>query len=52
MWQERVLDEDIYPAEQALNDARERLSQFNAEFRIQLPSGEIRWIKSGGRCFV
>ncbi|EGA71151.1 histidine kinase [Vibrio sinaloensis DSM 21326] len=46
MWQERVLDEDIYPAEQALNDARERLSQFNAEFRIQLPSGEIRWIKA------
>lgn len=46
MWQNRVLDEDIYSAEQALNDAKESLTQFNSEFRIQLPSGEIRWIKA------
>lgn len=46
MWQNRVLDEDIYPAEKALTEAREQLSQFNSEFRIELPNGQIRWIKA------
>ena len=46
MWQERVLDEDIFTAEKSLNKARENLTQFNAEFRIQLPDQRIRWIKA------
>ncbi|NRB67764.1 MAG: response regulator [Vibrio sp.] len=46
MWQERVLDEDIFTAEESLNKARENLTQFNAEFRIQLPDQGIRWIKA------
>jgi PAS domain S-box-containing protein len=46
MWQERVLEEDIFTAEEALNKARENLTQFNSEFRIQLPDKEIRWIKA------
>ncbi|MCG9579753.1 response regulator [Vibrio tubiashii] len=46
MWQERVHPEDVDFAEQALLSARENLSQFNAEFRILLPSGDIRWVKA------
>ncbi|USD35206.1 MULTISPECIES: ATP-binding protein [Vibrio] len=46
MWQERVLEEDVYSAEEALNKARENLTQFNSEFRIQLPDGNIRWVKA------
>nr|WP_284676656.1 ATP-binding protein [Vibrio sinus] len=46
MWQQCVLPEDIDAAEYALSNARETLTQFNAEFRIQLPMGEIRWIRA------
>jgi len=46
MWQERVHPDDLEHAEQSLLSARETLSQFNAEFRIQLPGGDIRWVKA------
>ncbi|WP_245688494.1 PAS domain-containing hybrid sensor histidine kinase/response regulator [Vibrio sonorensis] len=46
MWQKRVLPEDAEVAEKLLNEARENLSQFNTEFRIRVPSGEVRWIKA------
>ncbi|RTZ18327.1 response regulator, partial [Vibrio aquaticus] len=46
MWQERVHPDDIEHAEQSLLHARETLSQFNSEFRILLPSGDIRWVKA------
>lgn len=46
MWQERVHPHDVSHAEEALLHAKETLSQFIAEFRIQMPDGEIRWIKA------
>lgn len=46
MWQERVHPEDIDHAEHSLLSARENLTQFNSEFRILLPSGNIRWVKA------
>ncbi|TFH92598.1 response regulator [Vibrio ouci] len=46
MWQERVHPDDLEQSEHSLITARETLGQFNAEFRIQLPSGDIRWVKA------
>ena len=46
MWKSAVLPEDIEAAENALSHARATLTQFNAEFRIQLPMGETRWIRA------
>ena len=46
MWRGRVLPEDVEAAEQELAFARESLSQFNSEFRIKLPNGEVHWIKA------
>ncbi|MFW7525750.1 ATP-binding protein [Vibrio ostreicida] len=46
MWQQRVIADDVVAAEQALTQARETLSRFHAEFRIQLPDGTLRWIKA------
>ncbi|KOO15711.1 histidine kinase [Vibrio xuii] len=46
MWQERVHPDDLEQAEHSLISARETLSQFNSEFRIQHPSGDIRWVKA------
>lgn len=46
MWRERVHPDDLFDSEQALLLAREGLRQFNADFRIVIPSGETRWIKA------
>ncbi|MGF1741653.1 ATP-binding protein [Vibrio profundum] len=46
MWKNCVVPEDVDQVEQSLQDARENLTQFNAEFRIQLPFGEVRWIRA------
>ncbi|WP_237363543.1 ATP-binding protein [Vibrio marisflavi] len=45
-WKKAVLPEDAEAAETALAHAKDTLTQFNAEFRIQLPAGEVRWIRA------
>lgn len=48
-WRRRILPEDLLPAEQALQEAMERGSDFDWEYRILWPDGEIRHIKAAAR---
>lgn len=46
IWRARVHEEDLEFAEIALIEAKNSLSRYYSEFRIQLPNGEVRWIKA------
>ncbi|PKF77187.1 hybrid sensor histidine kinase/response regulator [Vibrio sp. vnigr-6D03] len=46
MWKTRVLEEDASRAEEELMKAKDTLSRFSSEFRIQWKNGDIRWIKA------
>lgn len=46
LWRSAVLPEDLERAEYELGQAVETGSDFSSEFRIVLPSGEIRWIEA------
>lgn len=46
MWKVRVLEEDASRAEEELMKAKDTLSRFSSEFRIQWRNGDVRWIKA------
>jgi PAS domain S-box-containing protein len=48
-WRERVHPDDLIQVERALTRADETQSDYEAEYRIVLPNGEIRWILGKGR---
>jgi PAS domain S-box-containing protein len=48
-WRRVVYAPDLEAAEQRIRDAVERRSVLKSEYRIVLPSGEVRWINALGR---
>ncbi|USD66906.1 PAS domain S-box protein [Vibrio sp. SCSIO 43136] len=46
IWRNSVHEDDIEQTEVALNEARNSLTRFFAEFRIRWPNDEIRWLKA------
>jgi PAS domain S-box-containing protein len=47
-WRDRMHPDDLVPAEQKLKQSLESQTDYNAEFRIILDDGSIRWLASKG----
>lgn len=47
-WRDRVHPDDLAPAEQKLKQSLESQTDYDAEFRIVLDDGSIRWLASKG----
>ncbi len=45
-WEACVLEEDIEPSNQAVQDAINGTKDFDTTFRVKWPNGEVRWIKA------
>jgi PAS domain S-box-containing protein len=50
-WAERVHPEDLPRVEEAIRQARDGRSPFEAEFRVQPEPGSVRWCRVKGRFF-
>jgi len=48
-WKSRVHPEDIEEAEKGLEQARQKAGDWHTEFRVLLPSGNIRYIQASAR---
>jgi PAS domain S-box-containing protein len=49
---ERVHPEDLARVGEALREAVETCGEYAAEYRIQLPDGEVRWVGARGRALA